>query len=49
MDFCDLGTYNGYTGQNMWVDFNNYENAGTPDVFEEPDIDNFIDNLNDWN
>lgn len=48
MDFGDLGTYNGYTEQNMLVDFNNYEDAGTPDVFDELDIDNFIDNLNDW-
>ena len=43
-----LDTYNGETGQDMWVDFDNFENTGSPDVFDEPDIDNLIDNLNDW-
>lgn len=44
----DLDTYNGDSEHDMWVDFDNYENTGTPDVFDEPDLDNFIDNFNDW-
>ncbi len=33
----------------IWrVDFNNYENTDTPVVFDGLDINNFIDNLNDW-
>lgn len=47
-DFNDLDTYNGDSEHDMWVDFDNYENIGTPDVFDEPDIDSLIDNLNDW-
>ena len=45
----ELDTYNEDTEHDMCVDFNNFENTGKPDVFDEPDIDNFIDNLNDWN
>lgn len=44
----DLDTYNGDTEHEMWVDFDNFENTGSPDFFDAPDIDNFIDNLNDW-
>lgn len=54
----ELATYNGDTEHNMWVDFDNFENNGSHDfsfagakrqvVYDEPDIDNFIDNLNDW-
>lgn len=57
-NYDDFGTYNGDTEHDMWVDFDNYENTGTPDVFfagakrqvgyDESDLDNFIDNLNDW-
>lgn len=57
-EYDDLGTYNGDTEHDMWVDFDNYENTGTPDVFfagakrqvgyDESDLDNFIDNFNDW-
>ena len=32
----DLDTYNGDRGHDMWVYFDNYENTGTPDVFDEP-------------
>lgn len=32
--FDDLDTYNGDTEHDMWVDFDNYENTGTPDVFQ---------------
>lgn len=44
----DLDTYNGDTEHDMWVDFDNYENTGNPDVYDEPDLDIFINNLNDW-
>lgn len=47
-DYDDLNTYNGDTEHNMWVDFDNYENTGSPDVFDESDLDNLIDNHNDW-
>ena len=47
VDFDDLDTYNGNAEHEMWVDFDNYENTGNPDVFDEPDLGNFINNLND--
>ena len=47
MDFDDLNKYDGDTEHDMWVNFDHYDNIGTPDVFDEPDFDNFIDNLND--
>lgn len=37
-EYDDLGTYNGNTEHDMWVDFDNYEN----------NLDEYIDNLNDW-
>lgn len=43
-----LDTYNGETEHDMCVDFDNYENTGSPDIFDEPDYYNYIDNLNDW-
>lgn len=48
MDYDVLDTYDGDPVHDGWVDFENYENTGTPDVFDEPDLDNFINNLNDW-
>jgi len=27
-----LDTYNGYTEHDMWVDFDNFENTGSPNV-----------------
>ncbi len=33
----------------MWVDFGCYECTGTPpEVFDEDNFDDFINNLNDW-
>jgi hypothetical protein len=49
MDFDDLETYDSNTEHDMWVDINNHGNTGTPDVFEEDNIDDFIYNLNEWN
>ena len=42
-NFDELDTYNGDTVHDMWVDFDNYENTGPPDVFNEPDVDNLND------
>lgn len=47
-NYDDLDTYNGDTEHDMCVDFDNYENTGTPDVFDDSDFDNYFDNLNDW-
>lgn len=47
-EYDDLGTYNGDTEHDMWVDFDNYENTGTPDVFDEDNLDDYVDNFNDW-
>lgn len=44
----DLGTYTGDTEHGMWVDFDHYENTGNPDVFDEDNLDDYVDNLNDW-
>ena len=35
MDRDNLDTYNGDAEHNMWVDFDNYENTGEPDVFDD--------------
>lgn len=47
-EYEDLDAYNGDTIHDMWVDFDYYETTGTPDVFDEDNLDEFIDNLNDW-
>lgn len=44
----DLGTYNADTEHDMWVDFDRYENTGTPDVLDGDNLDEYIDNLKDW-
>lgn len=54
----DLGSYNGDSEHDMWVDFGHYviglplcsckKKTGIPDVFDEDNINEFIDNLNDW-
>lgn len=48
MDLDNLDIYCGDTEHDMWVDFDSYENTGEPDVFSAPDIDEFINNLSDW-
>lgn len=48
-EYDDLGTYNGDTEHDMWVDFDYHKNTGElPELFEESDLDNIVDNLNDW-
>ena len=47
-DYDDLGSYNGDVEHDMWVDYDHYQNTGEPDVFDEEDIDEIVDELNDW-
>lgn len=47
-EYDDLGTYNGDTEHDMWVDFDYHENTGElSELFEDSDLDQYIDNLND--
>ena len=47
--YDDLDTYNGDAEHDMWVDFDYHENTGElPELFEESDLDNNLNNLNDW-
>lgn len=49
MDYDDLDTYNGDTIHDMYVDSEYEINTGElPEVFDEADLDEYIDNLNDW-
>lgn len=34
-EYDNLDTYTGNPEHDMWVDFDNYENTGSPDVFDE--------------
>lgn len=48
-DFSDFDRYNGDTEHDMWVDFTYQENtAEHPNIFDEDAVDDFINNLNDW-
>ena len=48
-EYEDLDAYNGDTEHDMWVDFDYNENTGGLSViFDDTDLDQFIDNLNDW-
>ena len=48
-EYDDLGTYNGDTEHDMWVDFDYHENTGElSELFEDSDLDQYIDNHNDW-
>ena len=45
----DLDSYNGDTEHDMWVDFTtNQYTSELADIFEDSEVDDFIDNLNDW-
>ena len=50
MDELDeLDKYNGNTEHDMWVDFTNHEYTGElDDIFDDDNIHDFIDNLDDW-
>lgn len=47
-EYENLDAYNGDTEHDMWVDVDNYENTGTPDVFDESGLDEYFESLNDW-
>ena len=47
-DYDELGSYNGDVEHDMWVDYDHYQNTGEPDVFDKEDIDEIVDELNDW-
>ena len=49
MDELDhLATYNGNTEHDMWVDFTTHEYTGElGEYFDDPDVDTFVDNLDD--
>ena len=43
----DLATYKGDTEHDMWVDFTTNQYTGElTDIFDDPDLDTFDDNLN---
>lgn len=49
MDFDDLDQYNGDTIHDIYVDSDYGINTSElPEVFNEADLDDFIDNLKDW-
>ena len=49
MDFDDLDIYNGDTIHDIYVDSDYELNTGElPEVFDESHLDEFIDNLDDW-
>lgn len=49
MDYEDLDTYNGDTIHDMYVDSDYEINTGElPDIFDETERDDYIDNLKDW-
>ena len=48
-DYDDLDAYNGDSEHDMWEDFDYNENTDElPELFEESDTDEYIDNLNEW-
>ena len=45
----DLDTYNGDTEHDMLVDFTYNQYTGElADIFDDSEVDDFIDNLDDW-
>ena len=47
-EYDDLDAYNGDSVHDMWVDCNQYENTGTPKVFDDDNLNDYVNNLNDW-
>ena len=48
-DYNDLDTYNGDPLHDGWVDFDYNENTcELSDLFDETDLDQYIDNLDDF-
>ena len=44
-DYDDLGSYNGDVEHDMWVDYEQKKKKKEPDVSDEEDIDEIIDEL----
>ncbi len=48
-EYDDLDTYDGDPVHDGWVDFDYHENTGElSGLFEDSDLDQFIDNRDDW-
>lgn len=48
-EYEDLDTYNGDSVHDMEVDYDFHINTGAlPDEFGDSDLNDFINNLNDW-
>ena len=48
-EYEELNTYEGDPVCDGWVDFDYNETTGElSDIFDDTDLDQFIDNLNDW-
>lgn len=48
-DYDDIDIYNGDAVHDMELDFDYHINTGElPEYFEDSDLEQFIDNLNDW-
>ena len=48
-EYEELNTYEGDPVHDGRVDFYYHENTGElSDIFDDPDLEQFIDNLNDW-
>ena len=48
-EYDDLNTYNGDPVHDGWVDFDYHENTGElADLFDESELDQYIDTFNDW-
>ena len=48
-DYDELDTYNGDPVHDMEVDYDFHINTGElSDIFDDTDLDQFIDNINDW-
>ena len=48
-EYEDLDMYDGNPVHDGWVDFDYNENTGElSGIFDESDLNDFIDNLNDW-
>ena len=48
-EYDDLNTYNGDPVHDGWVDYDYNENTGElSDIFDDTDLDQSVDDLNDW-
>lgn len=48
-EYEDLDMYDGDPVHDGWVDFDYNENTDElSDIFDDSDLDQFIDNINDW-